>query len=53
MNATVDVKDVVKARYGAETLPTVVIKDGAGNVALKLNEFTPPERLLPVLQKLR
>lgn len=45
--------EAVKARYGAETLPTVVIKDGAGNVALKLNEFTPPERLLPVLQKLR
>ena len=48
-----DAVDALKARYGAETLPTVLVKDSSGQTVLKITEFTTAERLLPILQKTR
>ena len=45
--------EALQARYGAETLPTVIIKDGSGQQVLKLTEFTTADRLLPILQRTR
>lgn len=45
--------EALQQKYDAETLPAVVVFDGSGQQALKLREFTPPDVLLPVLQKTR
>jgi thiol:disulfide interchange protein DsbD len=45
--------EALQARYNAGTLPTVLVYDGAGKELLRLREFTPPEKLLPFLEKAR
>jgi thiol:disulfide interchange protein DsbD len=43
----------VKERYGAATLPTVVLLDADGKVAHKLDHFVEPKELLPLLAGLK
>jgi thiol:disulfide interchange protein DsbD len=43
----------VKNRYGAMTLPTVVLLDKQGNVAKKFDHLVEPAELLPVLAQLQ
>jgi thiol:disulfide interchange protein DsbD len=47
------VNQALLKKYAADTFPSVFIYDGSGQKILKLSEFTPPERLLPILQKTR
>jgi thiol:disulfide interchange protein DsbD len=42
-----------KQRYGAATLPTVVLLDSAGKVAHKLDHFVEPKELLPLIAGLK
>lgn len=44
--------EAIKGRYGAATLPTVVVTSSDGKELLRLTEFVPPERLLPLLVRL-
>jgi thioredoxin:protein disulfide reductase len=48
-----DEADKAKARHGAGTLPAVVLYDSSGKRVQLLGEFTPPNKLLPLLQKVR
>jgi thiol:disulfide interchange protein DsbD len=45
--------EALQAKYDSETLPSVVIFDSGGQRVLQLREFTPPDMLLPVLQRTR
>lgn len=45
--------EALQTKYDSETLPSVVVFDGSGQRVLRLREFTPPDMLLPVLQKTR
>jgi thioredoxin:protein disulfide reductase len=38
-----------KRRWGADTLPTLVLVDGDGKVARRIDHFVPPEELLQLL----
>jgi thiol:disulfide interchange protein DsbD len=40
------------ARYHADTLPTIVLVDSDGKVAVKIDHFTKPAELLPLLRQL-
>ena len=50
---TVDETAAVKQRYGAATLPTIVLLDADGKVAHKLDHFVEPKELLPLLAGLK
>ena len=39
-----------KKRYGADTLPTLVLLDSDGKVAQKIDHFVEPDELLPLLR---
>jgi thiol:disulfide interchange protein DsbD len=43
----------VKQRYGAATLPTIVLLDADGKVAHKIDHFVDPKELLPLLAGLK
>ena len=43
----------VKKKYGADTLPTVVLLDAEGRVAKRWNKQVTPDEFLPELQKLQ
>lgn len=45
--------EALQTKYDSETLPSVVVFDSSGQRVLRLREFTPPDMLLPVLQKTR
>jgi thiol:disulfide interchange protein DsbD len=45
------VNQALTKKYAADTFPAVFIYDSSGQKILKLSEFTPPSRLLPILQK--
>jgi thiol:disulfide interchange protein DsbD len=56
MDCSNDDDPVVKettARYGAATLPTVVLLDSRGKVALKIDRVVGPDELLPLLQSVQ
>ncbi len=42
-----------KRRYGAETLPTLVLVGSGGEVVQKIDHFVTPAELLPILQRAR
>jgi thiol:disulfide interchange protein DsbD len=42
-----------KKRYGAATLPTVVLLDSEGKVRRKIDHFVEPNELLPLLRELK
>jgi thiol:disulfide interchange protein DsbD len=43
--------DQLKKKYDATTLPAVLVYDGQGQKVIRLGEFTPPDRLLPILKR--
>jgi thioredoxin:protein disulfide reductase len=43
----------VKAKYQAETLPTLVILDKSGQVAAKIDHYVEPKELLPILKRIK
>ena len=40
-------------KYDSDTLPSVLVFDSAMKKVLTISEFTPPDKLLPVLQQTR
>ncbi|MBI5480246.1 MAG: thioredoxin family protein [Deltaproteobacteria bacterium] len=48
-----DEADKAKQRHGAGTLPAVVLYDSSGRRVRLLGEFTPPRKLLPILQAVK
>jgi thiol:disulfide interchange protein DsbD len=42
----------VGKRYGADTLPTVLLMDREGKVAHKIDRYMPPDELLPLLRQI-
>jgi thiol:disulfide interchange protein len=42
-----------KKRYGAATLPTVVLIDSSGKVVTKIDHLVTPQELLPLLRRVK
>lgn len=45
--------DALQKKYDSETLPSVLLFDSRGQRVAKLSEFTPPEKLLPILSQIK
>lgn len=46
-----DAVEALEKKYGAETLPAVLIFDGAGKQTIKIGEWVGPDKLLPILKQ--
>ncbi len=45
--------DALQKKYESETLPSVILFNRRGEKTAKLSEFTPPDKLLPILQQIQ
>lgn len=45
--------EALQKKYDSETLPSVLLFDGSGKKVAKLSEFTPPDKLLPILTQIQ
>ena len=48
-----EASEALQKKYDSETLPSVILFNRSGEKAAKLSEFTPPEKLLPILQQIQ
>ncbi len=45
--------EALQKKYDSETLPSVLLFNGSGQKVAKLSEFTPPDKLLPILKQIQ
>jgi thiol:disulfide interchange protein DsbD len=45
--------EALQKKYDSETLPSVILFNRSGEKVLKISEFTPPDKLLPILQQIQ
>ncbi len=48
-----EASEALQKKYDSETLPSVILFNARGQKAAKLSEFTPPDKLLPILQQIQ
>ena len=48
-----EASEALQKKYDSETLPSVILFNRRGEKVIKLSEFTPPEKLLPILQQIQ